>query len=244
MTALPTPSALSGRSAVVTGASRGIGAGIAAALAAQGVRVVMLARNEARLKELSERIPGSIPVACDVTDAKSIDRATKRIVRQLGAAPDILVNNAGLFQIASVEATTAESFAEILNTNLVGPFVFVRTFLEEMKSRKSGHIVTIGSIADRVIFAGNAAYNAAKFGLRALHEVMRAELRATGVRTTLISPASTDTDIWKSIAATDLGGKVPSESPMLAVEDVVGAVMFALSQPERVNIDELRLSRS
>ena len=217
---------------------------IAAALAAHGVRVVMLARNEARLKELSERIPGSIPVACDVTDANSIDRATKRIVRQLGAAPDILVNNAGLFRIASVEATTPESFAEILNTNLVGPFVFVRTFLEEMKSRKSGHIVTIGSIADRVIFAGNAAYNAAKFGLRALHEVMRAELRTTGVRTTLISPASTDTDIWKSIAATDLGGKVASETPMLAVEDVVGAVMFALSQPERVNIDELRLSHS
>jgi len=115
---------------VVTGASRGIGAGIAAALGEQGVRVVMLARNEAKLKEQSERIPGAIPVACDVTDAKSIDRATKRIVRQLGAAPDILVNNAGLFRIASVEGTTAESFTEILNTNLVGPFVFVRTFRE------------------------------------------------------------------------------------------------------------------
>jgi NADP-dependent 3-hydroxy acid dehydrogenase YdfG len=228
----------------VTGASRGIGAGIAAALGEQGVRVVMLARNEAKLKEQSERIPGAIPVACDVTDAKSIDRATKRIVRQLGSAPDILVNNAGLFRIASIEATTAESFSEMLNTNLVGPFVFVRTFLEEMKNRKSGHIVTIGSIADRVIFAGNAAYNAAKFGLRALHEVMRVELRASGVRTTLISPASTDTDIWRSISAADLGGKTPSESPMLDVADVVGAVMFALSQPERVNIDELRLSHS
>lgn len=239
-----TPSPLSGRSAVVTGASRGIGAGIARALGEQGVRVVMLARNEARLKEQAERIPGAIPVAGDVTDAKSIDRATKRIVRQLGGAPDILVNNAGLFRIASVESTTAESFAEILNTNLVGPFVLVRTFLEEMKTRKGGHIVTIGSIADRVIFAGNAAYNAAKFGLRALHEVMRAELRASGVRTTLISPASTDTDIWKSISAADLGGKAPSESPLLAVEDVVAAVMFALSQPDRVNIDELRLSHS
>ena len=244
MTAGSTTSALNGRTAVVTGASRGIGAGIAAALGAEGVRVVMLARNEAKLKEQSERIPGSVPVACDVTDAKSIDRATKRIVRQLGGAPDILVNNAGLFRIASVEGTTAESFAEILNTNLVGPFVFVRTFLDDMKSRKSGHIVTIGSIADRVIFAGNAAYNAAKFGLRALHEVMRTELRASGVRTTLISPASTDTDIWKSIPASDPGEKAPSERPMLAVGDVVGAVMFALSQPERVNIDELRLSHS
>ncbi|HWL38896.1 MAG TPA: SDR family oxidoreductase [Gemmatimonadaceae bacterium] len=240
MTAPAMPSGLSGRSAVVTGGSRGIGAGIAAALGQQGVRVVMLARNEARLKEQSDLVPNSIPVACDVTDPKSVDRATKRITRQLGAAPDILVNNAGLFRISSVEETTAESFTEILNTNLVGPFVFVRTFLGEMRSRKSGHIVTIGSIADRVIFAGNAAYNAAKFGLRALHEVMRVELRGTGVRTSLISPASTDTDIWKSIAP-EPGGKPPS---MLAVEDVVSAVMFALTQPERVNVDELRLSRS
>ena len=242
MTGPASPSALSGRSAVVTGASRGIGAGIAAALGSQGVRVVMLARNEAKLREQSDLVPGSIPVACDVTDPKSVDRATKRIARQLGAAPDMLVNNAGLFRIASIEETTAESFTEILNTNLVGPFVFVRTFLGEMKSRRSGHIVTIGSIADRVIFGGNAAYNAAKFGLRALHEVMRSELRGSGVRTTLISPASTDTEIWKSIAVP--GGKAPSESPMLSVDDVASAVMFALSQPETVNVDELRLSHS
>lgn len=230
-------SALSGRSAVVTGASRGIGAGIASALGAQGVRVVMLARNEAKLNEQSARIPGSIPLACDVTDAKSVDRATKRITRQLGAAPDILVNNAGIFRVSPVEATTTESFTEIINTNLVAPFVFVRAFLEEMKSRKSGHIVNIGSVADRTIYAGGAAYAAAKFGVRGLHEVMRAELRGSGVRTTLISPAATDTEVWKAIS-------LPDPIPMLGVEDVVGAVMFALTQPESVNIDELRLSRS
>ncbi|MDQ3673848.1 MAG: SDR family NAD(P)-dependent oxidoreductase [Gemmatimonadota bacterium] len=236
--------ALSGRSAVVTGASRGIGAGIAAALGAQGVRVVMLARNEAKLKEQSHRIPESIPLACDVTDPRSIDRAAKQITRQLGAAPDILVNNAGLFRVSLVEATTTESFVEMIETNLVAPFVLVRTFLEEMKRRKSGHIVTLGSIADRTVFTGNAAYSAAKYGLRALHEVMRAELRGSGVRTTLISPAATDTDIWKEVTVTDPAGAPHSERPMLAVQDVVAAVMFGLLQPEKVNIDELRLSRS
>ena len=198
--------ALSGRSAVVTGASRGIGAGIAAALGAQGVRVVMLARNEARLKEQSDRVPESIALVCDVTDPKSIDRAAKRITRQLGAAPDILVNNAGLFRVSLVEATTTESFVEIIDTNLVAPFALVRTFLDDMKQRKSGHIVTIGSIADRTVFTGNAAYSAAKFGLRALHEVLRAELRGSGVRTTLVSPAATDTDIWKDVTVTDPAG--------------------------------------
>ena len=236
--------ALSGRSAVVTGASRGIGAGIAAALGEQGVRVVMLARNEDRLKEHSGRIPGSIPISCDVTNPKAIDRASKRIARHLGAAPDILVNNAGLFRVSLVEETTAESFVEVIDTNLIAPFVFARTFLAEMKERKSGHLVTIGSIADRTVFTGNAAYSAAKFGLRAVHEVMRAELRGSGVRATLVSPAATDTDIWKSVSITDPAGSPDGERPMLAVQDVVGAVMFALMQPENVNIDELRLSHS
>jgi len=236
--------ALSGGTAVVTGASRGIGAGIAEALGRQGVRVVLVARTEAKLKERAAHIKGSIPVTCDVTDPKSVEQATKRIVTELNGAPDILVNNAGIFSAAVVEQTTALSFIETINTNLVGPFLFVRAFLAEMKDRKRGHIVTIGSIADRTIYTGNAAYSATKFGLRAIHEVLRAELRGTGVRTTLISPAATATEIWNSVPVTDPLGKPHSKRPMLDPDDVVRAVMFALTQPERVNVDELRLSHS
>lgn len=228
----------------MTGASRGIGAGIASALGRQGVRVVMLARNEATLNAHSARVPDSIAIPCDVSDSHSVARAANRITAELGGAPDILVNNAGLFRVSLVEATAVQSFSEMLDTNLVAPFLFVRAFLEEMKRRKAGHIVTIGSIADRTVFTGNAAYSAAKFGLRALHEVMRAELRGTGVRNTLISPAATDTEIWKDVTVTDPGGSPHTERPMLAVQDVVAAVMFALLQPEKVNVDELRLSRA
>ena len=233
-----------GRTAVVTGASRGIGAGIAEALGARGVRVVLVARTESKLEENAARIKGSIPVVCDVADPKSVEHATSRIVTELKGAPDILVNNAGIFRVAVVEETTADSFIETINTNLIGPFLFVRAFLGGMKERKSGHVVTIGSIADRHIFSGNAAYSATKYGLRAIHEVLRAELRGTGVRTTLISPAATDTDIWNDVAVTDPVANPHSKRPMLDPDDVVGAVMFALSQPERVNVDELRLSHS
>ncbi|MDP9204655.1 MAG: SDR family oxidoreductase [Gemmatimonadota bacterium] len=235
---------LNGRTAVVTGASRGIGAGIASALAKQGVRVAMLARNEVRLREAAARLKGSIPVGCDVTDPKSVETAAKHISAELGAAPDILINNAGIFGVSIVEETTTEFFVDTINTNLVGPFLFVRAFLADMKKRKSGHIVTIGSIADRAIFTGNAAYSAAKFGLRAVHEVLRAELRESGVRASLVSPAATDTEIWNSVTVTDPAGKPHSKRPMLDPDDVVAAVMFALTQPERVNIDELRLSHS
>jgi NADP-dependent 3-hydroxy acid dehydrogenase YdfG len=237
-------SSLSGRTAVVTGASRGIGAGISAALAAEGVQVVMLARNEAKLKERSATVDGSIPIVCDITRPESVAKAAKRITTELKRAPDILVNNAGIFGVSTVDETSIEFFIDTINTNLVGPFLLVRAFLGEMKKRKSGHVVTIGSIADRMIFTGNAAYSAAKFGLRAVHEVMRAELHGTGVRTTLVSPAATDTDIWNTVSVTDPAGKPHSKRPMLDPDDVVRAVMFALSQPDHVSIDELRLSHS
>lgn len=235
---------LSGRTAVVTGASRGIGAAIASVLTAEGARVVMLARNEARLEEAARAVKGSIPIAGDVSDPKSVEKVARQISRELGGAPDILVNNAGIFGVSIVEETKTEFFVQTINTNLVGPFLFVRAFLSDMKKRKSGHIVTIGSIADRTIFTGNAAYSAAKFGLRAVHEVLRAELRGTGIRTSLISPASTDTEIWNSVTVTDPAGKPHSTRPMLSPDDVVAAVVFALTQPERVNVDELRLSHS
>lgn len=204
----------------------------------------MIARNEARLKEAAKAIKGSIPLTCDVSDPKSVEKAAKQIEKELGAAPDILVNNAGIFGVSVVEETTTSFFVDTINTNLVGPFLFIRAFLPDMKKRKSGHIVTIGSVADRTIFTGNAAYSAAKFGLRAVHEVLRAELRGSGVRASLISPASTDTEIWNTVTVTDPAGKPHSTRPMLSRDDVVSAVMFALTQPERVNIDELRVSHS
>jgi NADP-dependent 3-hydroxy acid dehydrogenase YdfG len=237
-------SPLSGRTAVVTGASRGIGAGISAALAREGVRVVMLARNEAKLSETARALKGAIPIVCDITKPESVESVAKRITIELNGAPDILVNNAGIFGVAMVEETSRDFFVDTINTNLVGPFLFVRAFLGEMKKRSTGHIVTIGSIADRTIYTGNAAYSAAKFGVRAVHEVLRAELRGTGVRTTLVSPAATDTEIWDNVTITDPAGKPHDKRPMLDPDDVVRAVMFAISQPDRVNIDELRLSRS
>jgi NADP-dependent 3-hydroxy acid dehydrogenase YdfG len=235
---------LRGRTALVTGASRGIGAGIATALAGEGVRVALLARSETKLRELSKTLKGSVVVTCDVTKPADVEHAARTISAEFGGGPDILVNNAGIFGVSPVEDTTTEFFIDTIGTNLVGPFLFVRSFAGEMKKRGSGHIVTIGSIADRMIFTGNAAYSAAKFGMRAVHEVLRAELRGTGVRATLISPAATDTAIWDSITLPDSADRPSSRPPMLDPDDVVRGVLFALTQPERVNIDELRLSHS
>jgi NADP-dependent 3-hydroxy acid dehydrogenase YdfG len=118
----------------------------------------------------------------------------------------------------------------------------VRAFLPGMLERRSGHIITIGSISDRAIFPGNGAYAATKFGGRALHEVLRLETRGTGVRATLISPGPVDTEIWNSVKFAD--GSSPDRATMLHASAVGNAVAYALTQPDNVNIDELRLSHS
>ena len=232
------------RTALVTGASRGIGAAVALALAADGIRVALLARSMDRLaKNAKDAGNGSFAVQCDVTDDSSVDNAIAQVRDALGSAPDIIVNNAGVFTIRSLEETSQQEFDDILATNLRAPFRLVREFLREMRERGSGHIVTIGSVADRHIFAGNAAYSATKYGQRAMHEVLREETRGSGVRATLISPAAVDTDIWEPIQYLGTDAR-PDRAGMLDPDAVSAAVVFAVGQPPEVNVDELRLSRA
>jgi NADP-dependent 3-hydroxy acid dehydrogenase YdfG len=132
-----------------------------------------------------------------------------------------------------------------VNVNLVAAFALVHALLPSMRAAAAGHIVTIGSVADRTAFHGNSAYAASKFGLRALHEVLRNELRGSGVRTSLISPGPTDTPIWDAVErAASAPRSFPQRSEMMPSEAVASAVLFALTRPAEVNIDELRLSRS
>ena len=236
--------ALGGRAAVVTGASRGIGLATARALAAAGARVVMLARTRDELTERAAEIGAeAIGVTCDVTDAAAVDAAAREASRFLGRGPDILVNNAGAFALAQVDRMDVADFERTIAVNLVAPFHLVRTFLPGMRERGAGHIVTIGSIADRMAFPENGAYAASKFGVRGLHEVIRAELRGTGVRASLVSPGPVDTPLWDPIAPDTRAGFTPRVA-MLAATAVADAVLYVVTRPAAVNIDELRLSRS
>jgi NADP-dependent 3-hydroxy acid dehydrogenase YdfG len=112
-----------------------------------------------------------------------------------------------------------------------------------MRSRGTGHIVTIGSVADRHVFPSNAVYAATKHAVRAVHETLRAETRGSGVRATLISPAATDTPIWDPYDP-DASAVLPSRAEMLRAEDVADAVLWAVTRPPHVDIEELRLARS
>ena len=233
---------LAGRWAVVTGASRGIGAEVARRLASNGARLALLARGREALDALAAEL-GAEPVVCDVGDPAQVVRAAERITALTGGAPDIVVNNAGMFSIEAAHKTSVDHFRRTLEVNLVAPFALARAFLPAMRARGSGHVITLGSVADRNIYPGNAAYSASKYGLRALHEVLRAELRGSGVRASLVSPGPVDTELWDPIDPDRKPGFTP-RSQMLSAGEVADVVQWVLLAPATVNVDELRLSRS
>ncbi len=235
---------LAGRSAVVTGASRGIGYAIAAALTAAGVRTWLIARNADRLHTAARALGShAFTHPCDVSDGDAVARAASDIAEALDGAPDFVINNAGLFPLMSIEATSVDTFEDTMNVNVVAPFRVVRAFLGDMRTRGTGHIVTIGSVADRTTFPENGAYAASKHAQRAFHEVLRQELRGSGVRATLVSPSPTDTDIWDPVDPDNRDG-FPPRALMLRPDDVADAVLWSLTRPVHVNVDELRVSHS
>ncbi len=238
MTAL----SLAGRSALVTGASRGIGHAIAGALAGAGARVFLVARAVPALELAATAMGnGAVAIPCDLTDVDAVARMTTGVAAACDGAPDILVNNAGLFPLIALDVMSPEEFEHTLAVNLVAPFRVLRAFLPVMRARGTGHVVTIGSVADRTVFAGNGAYAASKYGQRAMHEVLQQETRGSGVRSTLISPAATDTPIWDEIDPDNRPG-FPNRATMLRAEDVAEAVLWAVTRAGGVNVDELRLS--
>ncbi|HYT03573.1 MAG TPA: SDR family oxidoreductase [Gemmatimonadales bacterium] len=225
---------LEGQLAFVTGASRGIGLAVAERLGAAGAHVVRLARS---LTDCStER---RTDLRCDVTDPAQVDRAVARVLAGPGV-PDVVVNNAGIFFIKSAAETTPEDFARTLAVNLTGPFLVVRALLPHLVRRGVGHVVTVGSVSDHVAFTGSTAYAASKYGLRGMHEVLRAELARTGVRTTLVSPGPVDTPIWDPVDPDSRPG-FTKRSAMMTPEDVADAVLFAVTRPGRVDVTEIRL---
>jgi NADP-dependent 3-hydroxy acid dehydrogenase YdfG len=233
---------LAGRGAVVTGASRGIGLAVARMLAEHGVRVVMTARGAASLEAAAAAIGGHA-VTADVADATSVGALAAATREHLDGAPDIVVNAACAFELAPLSEAEPARFERMIAVNLTGPFLVIRAFLPAMLERGSGHVLTLGSIAGRQAFPMNGAYSASKFGVRGLHAVLDAELRGTGVRSSFIEPAATDTSLWDAIDRESNPG-LPPRDEMLSAPAVADAVMYALTRAPGVGVRSIILERA
>lgn len=211
-------------------------------LVQSGAWVGMVARGEEDLARAAGEVGGhAIPT--DVSSPSAVHALTEYLDELLGGCPDFLINSAGAFSLSSVAETDPASFDHQLSVNLKAPFLLIRAFLPQMLERRSGHIVSIGSVAGRVALPGNGAYGASKFGLRGLHEVLAEEVRGSGVRVTLVEPAATDTPLWDPLDP-DSRADLPSRADMLQSDEVAQAVLYALAQPPGVEISSIALRAS
>jgi 3-oxoacyl-[acyl-carrier protein] reductase len=221
---------LTGNTAIVTGASKGIGYAIAEAFARAGSNVVVCARNEqeiamaaAALDDLGEgRVVG---IAADLRKYEDAKRLVQKAVDEFDRV-DVLVNNAGVGHFAPVEELTVEQWQQIIETNLSGVFYACHEAIPHMKRQGSGWIINIASLAGKNPFAGGSAYNASKFGLVGFSEAMMMDVRQHGIRVNYIMPGS---------VATHFGDHTPSEADAWKIqpEDIADLVMGLMAMPER-----------
>jgi NAD(P)-dependent dehydrogenase (short-subunit alcohol dehydrogenase family) len=228
---------LAGQTALITGASRGIGLALARALANEGCNLILTARNEKPLAKVSRELASpKIPVLahpCDVRDPHSVD-ALFRAIRHEFRTLDILINNAGIAHAnLPVEKLPFPVWKDVLETNLNGTFLVTQAALVMMK--RGGTIVNNLSIAANRVFAGSAAYNASKHAALGLTNTLREELRPRGIRVISLMPGATDTGIWKT-----LWPEAPRRK-MMSPETVAEAVVNTLLLPANATVETLEI---
>ncbi len=224
--------------AVVTGASSGIGAATARALAGDGFHVVVAARRKDRIEELATELGGTA-VVCDVTDAESV-RGLAEAVENV----DVLVNNAGgAVDQASVEDADVEDWARMFDLNALGMIRVTQALLPALRSNGGGLVVNMGSTAGRIAYEGGGGYTAAKHAVKVITQTLRLELVAEPLRFTEIAPGMVKTEEFslkrfegdqERYDALYEGVKEP-----LVAEDIAEIVRWVASLPTHVNIDEL-----
>jgi len=226
-----------GRTAVVTGASSGIGAATAARLAAEGFDVVLGARRLDRITELAGRIGGRA-VPLDVTDAASVDAFCGGLDRV-----DVLVNNAGgSWDMAPVADADLDSWVRTFDVNVLGTVRMTKALLPALRASGAGDVVFVGSTAGLVSYEGGASYTAAKHGVHTLAETLRLELVGEPVRVIEIAPGMVRTD---EFSLNRLGSQDQADAvyrgvrePLVA-EDVADCIAWTVTRPHHVNVDLL-----
>jgi NAD(P)-dependent dehydrogenase (short-subunit alcohol dehydrogenase family) len=191
---------LDGRHAVVTGGGRGIGAAIAAALAAAGARVTLMGRNEAQLHARAAQLAVAQAVRCDVSEEASVAAAFAEASRAFGPVA-ILINNAGVAESAPFVRTSLELFRRMLDVNLIGTFLCSRAALPDMLEAGFGRIVNVASIAGLTGAAYVSAYCAAKHGVVGLTRALALETATKGITVNAVCPSYTDTDMARRAIA-------------------------------------------
>lgn len=222
---------LEGKIALITGANRGIGRGIAEAFAAEGAAITLMARDSALLNETAEALKQGgaeiLAVPADVTDEKQVQEVFHRAMDRFGRL-DILVNNAGTFAgYGPIDEVSVESWDQIIAVNLRGPFLCTREAFRIMKRQRGGRIINIGSIASQRVRPRSAAYSTTKHGLWGLTQVTALEGRDHGISCGVLNPGN----VMVEKRASD-------PEPMMSPKEIAMAAVAMAELPPHVNMLE------
>ncbi|RBY75480.1 oxidoreductase [Geodermatophilus sp. TF02-6] len=236
---------LSGKVALVTGASSGIGAATAAALAEAGAAVAVGARRRDRLDALAARLRDAgarvLPLDLDVSDEAACRDAVRRTREGLGGL-DVLVNNAGVMLLGTIVGADPEDWRRMLSTNVLGLMYMTSAAIDGMVEQGSGDVVNVSSTAGRVARRGSGVYNASKWAVNAFSESLRQEVTTRGVRISLVEPGAVDTELRSHITqpeAREDSQRYAEGIRQLRAEDVARAIVYVVTQPPHVAVNEV-----
>jgi NAD(P)-dependent dehydrogenase (short-subunit alcohol dehydrogenase family) len=221
---------LQNKTAIVTGASRGIGLAIAKALAREGVQLGLLSRSKPGI--------GGEFAACDFADLDKIPGAVRQLIDRLGTV-DFLINNAGTFLEKPVTEMQLADWERVQRVNLTAPFLITREVLPQMIVRRQGRIINIASTASSQGYLHQSAYVASKHGLLGFARALAMEVRPHNIHVHTLCPGGVDTDLIKG---TQLGERLKGQ-PMIQPEDIAEIAVFLLRQPENIDLAELSVRR-
>lgn len=228
---------LTGKVAIVTGSTKGIGLAIAERMVNEGASVVISARTVEEVDSVAERLGESaVGIPCDVADPAACQALVEQTVERLGRL-DVLVNNAGFGVFKSIAEMSIEEWRGQIDVNLGGVFYMSKVALPHLVESGDGFIINIGSLAGRNTFAGGSGYNASKFGLVGMTEAMMLDVRHDDVRVSLVMPGSVNTAFG--------GGEQKSERGWaLAADDCALAVMQLLEYPKEAHVSRIEMRPS
>ncbi|WP_181305279.1 3-ketoacyl-ACP reductase [Rufibacter sp. XAAS-G3-1] len=227
---------LKGKTALITGAGKGIGRALAMALAREGVNIALLARTQSDLQKVATELEGlgveTSVVTADVTNITSVNEAVEQARQELGFI-DILINNAGTAAFGKFLELEPDQWEHIIKVNLMGPYYVTRAVLPAMISKKTGDIINISSTAGQRGSAVTSAYSASKFGLIGLSESLMQEVRKHNIRVTTLTPSTVATDLAVELKLTD-----GNPEKVMQPEDFAEFVVCQLKLNRRVFLKE------
>lgn len=234
---------ISGKVVIITGASSGIGLATARLLATQGAILSLAARRKDKLdnlvKEIQDAGGKAEAFATDVTKLGDLEALVSSTIAAFGRI-DVVFNNAGIMPLSMLESLQYEQWENMIDTNIKGMLYGIGAALPHFKEQKSGHFINVSSVAGHIIAPSSAVYSATKFAVRAISEGLRQEVKPYNIRTSIISPGITESELTNTITDERIKPMVSQiKSMAISADSIARAVAYVIDQPEDVDVNEM-----